>query len=153
MTEASVSADVLELIDLFDHFGPRYSRTIHASLAHADTTPSRLRLLGVLSAEGPMPMNALAEAMCIAPRTVTSLVDGLEAEGMVRRNPHETDRRTKVIAPTEAGRAAFNDSRADHHRRLAELFSVLSPAELQAMIDGHRKLINAMSQFDVPDSD
>lgn len=146
-----IPSDTRELIDLFDRFGPRYARAVSASLHDAGTTPSRLRLLGVLSREGPLPMTALADALCIAPRSVTTLVDGLESDGMVARKAHPTDRRTKVIAPTESGRSAYDASRGEGLRRLARLFEALDPDQRRAMIEGHRALMTAM-EYDDPTS-
>ncbi|MEM9795666.1 MAG: MarR family transcriptional regulator [Pseudomonadota bacterium] len=133
--------DLHELITLFERFGPLYARAVHDSLRDADSTPSRLRLLGVLDAQGPSTMQALADALCVAPRTVTTLVDGLEAESLVERTPHPTDRRAKTIAATKAGEAAFRNSRESHLSRLAEVFAVLSAPQRAALIDGHRTLL------------
>jgi DNA-binding MarR family transcriptional regulator len=45
-------------------------------------------------------MADLAEALAVTPRNVTALVDGLEAESMVRRVPHSTDRRVTLVELT-----------------------------------------------------
>ena len=47
-------------------------------------------------------MRALSEALGVSPRTVTGLIDALEADGWVTRSPHPTDRRATVIALTPA---------------------------------------------------
>ena len=41
--------------------------------------------------------------MKVSARTVTGLVDGLEATGFVSRQPHPTDRRATLVTFTERG--------------------------------------------------
>jgi DNA-binding MarR family transcriptional regulator len=45
-------------------------------------------------------MADLAGELDVTPRNVTALVDGLEAEGLVRRVPHATDRRVTLVELT-----------------------------------------------------
>src|SRR5689334_18639067 len=71
-----------------------------------------------------MSMRELAAALDIEPPNATVLVDDLEAMGLVRRRPHPTDRRAKVVEATRKGKAMAR--RADAilatpHPALAEL--------------------------------
>ena len=63
---------------------------------------ARGRVLWALRESGPVLMRALSEALGISPRTVTGLVDSLEADGWVARGPHPTDRRATLISLTPA---------------------------------------------------
>src|SRR5438552_18290749 len=76
----------------------RWSR----SLIEADA-PSlpRLKLLYALHCEGPQRMGDLADALEVTPRSITALVDGLEAQGQVRRVPGPSDRRATISALAE----------------------------------------------------
>jgi DNA-binding MarR family transcriptional regulator len=56
-------------------------------------------------ARQPMSMRELAEAMGIDPPNATVLVSDLEAQGLVRRKPHPTDGRAKVVEATRKGKA------------------------------------------------
>jgi DNA-binding MarR family transcriptional regulator len=56
-------------------------------------------------ARRPMSMRELAEAMDIDPPNATVLVADLEAQGLVKRKPHPTDGRAKVVEATRKGRA------------------------------------------------
>src|SRR5215212_3928367 len=51
-----------------------------------------------------MSMRELADALGIDPPNATVIVDGLEAQGLVRRTPHPTDRRAKVVEATRKGK-------------------------------------------------
>jgi len=57
-----------------------------------------------LLARRPMSMSELAAALGIDPPNATVVVDGLESQGLVRRGPHPTDRRTKVVEATRKGK-------------------------------------------------
>jgi DNA-binding MarR family transcriptional regulator len=55
-------------------------------------------------ARRPMSMRELAEALGIDPPNATKVVDDLEAQGLVRRRPHPTDRRFKFVEATRKGK-------------------------------------------------
>jgi DNA-binding MarR family transcriptional regulator len=55
-------------------------------------------------ARQPMSMGELAAALGIDPPNATVLVDDLESLGLVRRRPHPTDRRAKVVETTRKGK-------------------------------------------------
>ena len=56
-------------------------------------------------ARQPMTMGDLAAALGIDPPNATGFVDDLEAMGLVRRKPHPTDRRAKLVETTRKGKA------------------------------------------------
>jgi DNA-binding MarR family transcriptional regulator len=80
---------------------------------------SRTRALRRLARRS-MSMSELAAALGIDPPNATVLVDDLEAQGLVRRTPHPTDRRAKLVAPTRKGKAIA--------RRADEILSTPPPA-------------------------
>jgi len=49
----------------------------------------------------------VADELLITVGAASRLTDRLEADGLVSRNPHPTDRRGSVIVPTETGRDAL----------------------------------------------
>ena len=62
---------------------------------------SQWRLLMQLKRGGPLPQARLAELLEIEPISVSRLVDRMQEAGWVRREPDATDRRVKLVAPTE----------------------------------------------------
>jgi DNA-binding MarR family transcriptional regulator len=54
-------------------------------------------------ARRPMSMSELAQALNIDKPNATTVVDDLEELGLVRRTPHPTDRRAKLVQTTEQG--------------------------------------------------
>ncbi|HMJ36571.1 MAG TPA: MarR family transcriptional regulator [Baekduia sp.] len=55
-------------------------------------------------ADQPMSMGELAAALEIDRPNATVLVDDLERQGLVRRQPHPTDRRAKMVEATRKGK-------------------------------------------------
>jgi DNA-binding MarR family transcriptional regulator len=61
-------------------------------------------VLLAFSKRGSLPMGKMGERLMIHPTSVTNIVDRLEGQGLVRRRPHEHDRRTTLVEITPAGR-------------------------------------------------
>jgi DNA-binding MarR family transcriptional regulator len=55
-------------------------------------------------ARKPMSMGELATVLGIDPPNATTLVADMESQGLVRRRPHPTDGRAKLVEPTRKGR-------------------------------------------------
>jgi DNA-binding MarR family transcriptional regulator len=88
-------------------------------------TPAQSRLLRTLAHwETPPRMADLAERLEVVPRAVTTLVDGLEASGKVRRVPDPVNRRVIRIELTEDGLTTLQGLR-DVRRAAAE--EILAP--------------------------
>jgi DNA-binding MarR family transcriptional regulator len=71
-------------------------------------------------ARRPMSMRELADALGIDPPNATVVVDDLESLGLVRRRPHPTDRRAKLVEATPEGK--------DLARRADEILATPPPA-------------------------
>jgi DNA-binding MarR family transcriptional regulator len=61
-------------------------------------------VLLTFSKRGSLPMRVMGERLQLHPTSVTNIVDRLEADGLVKRTPHPTDRRTTLTEITELGR-------------------------------------------------
>jgi DNA-binding MarR family transcriptional regulator len=83
-------------------------------------------------ARQPMPMGELAAALGIDPPNATVLVDDLESLGLVRRRPHPSDRRAKVVEATRKGKAMARRAEAILRTPPPEL-SALSADELETL--------------------
>jgi DNA-binding MarR family transcriptional regulator len=60
-----------------------------------------------------MILGRLAQELIVHPTTITLTVDKLEADGLVKKTPHETDRRAIRAAITKRGRALAKRVTAD----------------------------------------
>jgi DNA-binding MarR family transcriptional regulator len=130
-TEAAMP-DGAAVADAMADFAAAFRRWIRALVGDA-LSYSRMRLLCQLHDDGPQRMADLASALGVTPRNVTTLVDGLERDGIVQRRPHPTDRRATVIELTGSAHGAVDRS-MEHQAAIGHLFETLAPADRATLI-------------------
>ena len=109
-----------------------------AQLAPLGLTFAQARVLRVVAgADSPLRMAELAAALDVVPRSATSMIDALEAAGLVARQADREDRRSVLVALTPAGRRLL--AHLDEARRATaeEVFGALGAAD---RADLHRLL-------------
>jgi DNA-binding MarR family transcriptional regulator len=79
---------------------------VDEALRPHDLTFARYELLALLSftRTGAMPLSRIGARLQVHPTSITNAVDRCEAQGLVRRLPHPSDRRTTLAEITPAGR-------------------------------------------------
>jgi len=83
----------------------------------------------VVTTDGSLRVGDLAEALRIAPRSATEVVDGLVELGLLVRTADPDDRRATRVVATDEGRRVNAEVLAARTARADEVFSVLSPVE------------------------
>ena len=96
-------------------------------------SPARLSALSVVVNRGPVTIGELASAERVRSATMTGIVNGLEDEGFVRRQPHGRDRRAVLVEATAAGRRAYTRAHGRRIGLVAGLFDDLTEAELDLL--------------------
>lgn len=96
--------------------------------------PARLSALSVLVFGGPAGLTQLAAAEQVQAPTMTRIVQALEADGLVRREPVPGDRRGARLVATARGRRVLHEGR---RRRVARL-----AADLAALPDPDRRALD-----------
>ncbi|AWW40935.1 MarR family winged helix-turn-helix transcriptional regulator [Streptomyces cadmiisoli] len=97
-------------------------------------TPAQSRLLRTLAHyESPPRMADLAERLEVVPRAVTTLVDGLEASGRVRRVPDPSNRRVIRIELTADGREALREVHGARRSAAEEILGPLTDQQREAL--------------------
>src|SRR5918992_4317523 len=119
----------LRLVEALASFERVYTRWAEAPLQNTGLTYARIRLLSVLNRRGPQIMSVLGDELFVTPRNVTVLVDALEANGLVRRHPHPTDRRAIFVVIPPQGVENCGTMYTQHAEAVSELFSDLSEAD------------------------
>jgi DNA-binding MarR family transcriptional regulator len=88
------------------------------------TTLPRFDLLAQLEREPDgLTMGELSQRLMVTGGNITGITDQLEAEGLVRRAAHPTDRRAFAVQLTPAGRRQFRRMAAVHEQWMIELFA------------------------------
>lgn len=123
-----------ELADLFLRASRRIHRGQKARLAPLGLTPAQARALRVIVGGGaPLRMVDLADRLGIVPRSVTTLVDALEAAGLVIRTPDPANRRSLLVLPTDEGRATRARMATARREAVEDVLAPLSPEQREAL--------------------
>jgi DNA-binding MarR family transcriptional regulator len=117
--------------DLIVEFYDKLSSWEQGVVRGGGVTLQQTHILEVLGRFSPMRMKELASRIGVTTGTLTVAVDRLEKQGLVVRIPHRTDRRCILVAPTEAGRAVFQEHHNHHLNLAAEMMEVLTPQEVR----------------------
>ena len=103
---------------------------VDARLSAVGLSLPRLAALDrLMRAGGSLPLGQLAERLACVKSNVTQLVDRLDADGLVTREPDPNDRRSRLAVITDAGRAAYEKGSAIHRDAEQQLFGHLSAAD------------------------
>jgi DNA-binding MarR family transcriptional regulator len=95
----------------------------------------RLRLLLAVEEEGRLRMGDLADDLGVTARTITSLVDALQREGLLSRLPDPTDRRATLLELTEKARTQFEQVRSLQMELGEELVAPLDTQQRRQLLD------------------
>jgi DNA-binding MarR family transcriptional regulator len=100
------------------------------------TTLPRFDLMAALerAPEG-LTMGELSRRLMVSGGNVTSIVAGLERDGLVCRRSPPADRRTTYVALAERGRAAFAEMARAHERWINELLAEVSDHDVDMLTD------------------
>ena len=105
------------------------------SIAHSEMCGSDFAVLEALLHKGPLPVNEIGKKILLTSGSITVAVDRLEDKGLVERRAHGTDRRTKVVHLTSAGKKLITRVYADHAADMERLASVsLTRSERDTLI-------------------
>lgn len=101
-----------------------------------------LLFLATSSPDHRMPMTELRRRTPLSQSRVSRVVSGLEADGLVRREPDPTDSRAIVVVLTRQGEATLEAAKPRHQRDLDEyLFSILTDSEIRQLSAMTSKLL------------
>lgn len=92
-----------------------------------------------------MTQTELGKDLHLSRQTVTSVVDSLERSGYVQRGTAEGDRRVRIVALTDTGRAFARQLGRAMRQTELRAFELFSDEELRALIDGMEKLWQGIS--------
>jgi DNA-binding MarR family transcriptional regulator len=133
---SSSGTDGRRLAELMIATGRKLGRTSSRART-GELSNARYELLHTVLHRGPEPMRRVAAALGVTPRSLTDMVDALEADGYLRRVPDPDDRRSVRLELTASGLRLLKGVR---HQRLAAgaaVFDVLDDrerAELAAIL-------------------
>jgi DNA-binding MarR family transcriptional regulator len=108
--------------------------------------PAQLSALSVLVFGGARTLGELAAAEQVRPPTMTRIVQGLEAEGLVRRERDARDGRVHRLHATARGRRVVQRGRERRVANLAALFGRLAPDDVARVREAAELVERALAQ-------
>ena len=125
-------------------------------LGETDIHPGQAACLGVLAHHDGIAQRDLAEALHIAPPTLSRMLQSMEKNGLVERRDDEADQRLSRVYMTDAGRAVAREMRAamaDHVPVAVAALSDEERVELARLLDKLSASIARSLGDDAPDAD
>ena len=108
-------------------------RGVRKEDARTGVGPARLSALSVLVFAGPMRLTELAAVEQVKPPTMTKIVAGLEAAGLVRRGTDQADARATRLEATPRGVKLLQEGRKRRVRRLAQALASLNNDDIELL--------------------
>ena len=127
-------SDLEAVSDALRNLYLRSHRVVDRRMTAQGASFARTKILLLIERSGSLRASDIATFFGHAPRTVTEAIDGLERDGLVRRNADPDDRRAKRISLTSAGKAVIEETDSSRRAFIEDAFGVLSPAECRTMV-------------------
>jgi DNA-binding MarR family transcriptional regulator len=136
--------DLEQLSDLLIEFYEKLTSWEQSVVRDTPLTLPQMHTLEILGQQSPLRMKELAAKMGVTTGTLTVGIDRLEKQGLVARIPHETDRRSILVALTEAGQELYCEHHAHHLHLTREIQAALTPEETEQLASILTKLTQAL---------
>jgi DNA-binding MarR family transcriptional regulator len=111
----------------------RYNQLFVKAMRPQRVTVSRYRTLAILMELADLTVNELARHSSIERSALSRLLDQMEREGQITRQPSRADRRALEIRITAGGRAAFLAMRPVRREVLRRATEGIAPGEIERM--------------------
>ncbi|TDK43800.1 MarR family transcriptional regulator [Antarcticimicrobium luteum] len=119
----------------------RYNASLREDMAHQGMSTPKMRSLAVLSVIDGILIRELAVYAVVEQSTLSRALDGLAADGLIRREQDKDDSRATRIFITEQGRAAFERHWPAMARVYEQMFQGIPQAEQQAFLAVLHKIL------------
>ncbi|HJR33098.1 MAG TPA: homoprotocatechuate degradation operon regulator HpaR [Pseudomonas sp.] len=104
------------------------------SLNQHGLTEQQWRVIRILSQQGELEINRLAELACILKPSMTGVLARMEAAGMVDRRKAEQDQRRVLVRLAEKGEACFSSMSQSMEENYQRLQAQLGEQKLQTLL-------------------
>ncbi|VVQ35419.1 Organic hydroperoxide resistance transcriptional regulator [Pseudomonas fluorescens] len=104
------------------------------SLNQHGLTEQQWRVIRILSQQGELEINRLAELACILKPSMTGVLVRMEAAGMVDRRRAEQDQRRVLVRLAEKGEACFSSMSQNMEENYLRLQAQLGEEKLQTLL-------------------
>lgn len=132
--DASLKADAWDLHRAMSELVRVYQFRDRTRICYYDLSVTQCYAVSALVANGPMPLNGLADALYLDKSTASRVVDSLERKGYVERNVDPEDGRALRLQPTRKAREVHARIEKDLVEEMEKLIEAIDPDVRQATI-------------------
>lgn len=118
------------LLAVLGHHAMRRLREAHTG---QELSPRQFQLLGLLDADGPVAQQDLVHAMKIDPSILVTLMNPLEADGLLCRAREPVDRRRHLVSLTAKGRRRLIAAARAQREADEQLFAALDDEQREQL--------------------
>ncbi len=124
---------LVECYQAFEQYSSEHVRSLKL-------TPAQFDIVATLGNTPGMNFKELGERTLITKGTLTGVIDRMEKRGLVLRKKCDKDARVTYVCLTPAGERAFARVFPQHVQHLKQVFSRISPRELESLRSGLERL-------------
>jgi len=140
-----------------DHFAPyllnritaRWNADLALDLKEHGLNTIQMRTLAVLSILSGATVNELAVYTVTEQSTMSRALDGMERDGLVRRQNRPGDMRVREVHVTEGGRETFKRFWPTMHAQYERMFEGISDAEYETLIRLLTRVLKNIRQHEI----
>ena len=126
------------------------TRVIEATLQRHDLRLSDFDVLATLRRLGAPYVatpSRVTQSLMLSPATLTSRLDRLESIGLIERRADPADRRSLLVALTEAGFDRIDAAVTDHVQTEEQILGVLTAKQRRSLDDALSTLLQSLESF------
>lgn len=145
--DSRLRADILDALSDYRAAETAMLRRTRAARGHGETDALALRYLQDAFRRGEdLRPTELAHRLDLSSASVTSVVDRLVRNGLVRREPHPSDRRSSVLRPAPDPDGPRSPSGLDQHLMM-DVLQAMSPEQLSTIQDFLQRMRDAVDRL------
>ena len=134
VASSSSSFDLLQIWKSISHSWKTLNKDVEKALSTTGLSLAEVRILHALHTNGAVPMTRLTGELLVTPGAITSIIDGLESQGLVERvrggEGGGGDRRIITIKVTTKGEATIKKAVQLHRQYITKKFEALSMKQI-----------------------
>jgi DNA-binding MarR family transcriptional regulator/GNAT superfamily N-acetyltransferase len=130
----SVSDERVAAVRRFNRFHTRKIGVLHEGLLGSPLSLTEGRVLYELAQRRTTTASELAAELALDSGYLSRILTGFEKQGLLQRDPSETDGRQIILALTDRGRAMFAMINARSHEEIAALLEPLTNADQKRLV-------------------
>lgn len=146
MSKVDLQRHLAEMYQMPGHKLRRVNQIIvakfYSKCAGTDITPVQFSAMTAIAAEGEIDATRLSQMIAFDRSTLGAVIDRLEKRGAIKRSPHPSDRRIKILSLTDTGHEILEEVRPLVKSSQEDFLNMLDPKEREDLQRILQKIID-----------